>query len=123
LCHCTKSLRDSGEVGLVLSTFPREESLLANEASSLEDRGIVDLIEHAASHDRTQNDPQLHTKRFQHDHITTKNSDKIRSHAEHEDYLDEVIETVSAQQPETFQFFENQFALCCLLKLLVKLIA
>jgi hypothetical protein len=33
-----------------------------------------------------------------------------------------VIETVSAQASETFPVFENQFALCCRPRLVVKLV-
>jgi hypothetical protein len=38
------------------------------------------------------------------------------------DYLDEVVETVSAQQAEALPVCEDQFALCCCPKLVVKLV-
>jgi len=41
---------------------------------------------------------------------------------EHDNCLDQEIETVSVQQAETFEVLYNQFALCCRPKLAVKLI-
>jgi hypothetical protein len=67
--------------------------LLASESSCL---GVADLIEHGGTHEGHRTIHNFIAKAFQHDHIINENSDDIRSHAEHNDYLDEVIETVTA---------------------------
>ena len=51
---------------------------------------------------------ELHTKKVQQQSQMGK-CDLMR---EYDNYLDEAIKTVSAQQPETMEVLCNQFALC-----------
>src|SRR3954453_17210690 len=51
LCHCTKSLCDSGEVGLGLSIMRIERSRVAGEVPCLEDRGVYNLIKTGVAYD------------------------------------------------------------------------
>ena len=84
-CHSTKSLCDIGGCGLVLSAVPRKEIV---------DSGAPRMIGHS--------DPQLHTEKFQRDDIITRVSDdEMRYMREHDNYLDEESETVSARRAET----------------------
>src|SRR5262245_60656855 len=63
-CQCTKSLRDSGAVGLVLSAIPRAEIVgSGGEALCLEDRVVVHLIQHVRDAPRLIGyNPQWHTE-------------------------------------------------------------
>src|SRR5271166_6092096 len=56
-CQCTKSLRDSGEVRLVLSINPSARSWVAGEARCLEDRGVNNLIKTGVAYDNRSYHP------------------------------------------------------------------
>src|SRR5271165_4115355 len=56
-CHSTKSLRDSGEVRLVLSLSPGERSRVAGEAPCLEDGGVNNLIKTGVAYDNQSYHP------------------------------------------------------------------
>src|SRR5271166_4046822 len=56
-CQSTKSLRDSGEVRLVLSLSPGERSRVAGEAPCLEDGGVNNLIKTGVAYDNQSYHP------------------------------------------------------------------
>ena len=85
---------------------------------SLEDRAVVNLIEHGAprmiGHIRNLT-PKIPAR------LNHKQKTQMRR-CEHDNELDEEIKTVSARQAEVFGVLYEQFALCCRPKFIMKLI-